>query len=358
MDDINFDELDKAVASAAQSSTAVQAEEPVEAVGAPSNSVEPPVSSAPIATKRRGQFMDMVHPSSDMSKTPAVSSGVRRQAPAVQPLNPSIVETSSTPVPVDTSPATTASPSDYTWPDPIDTSTTLPDNEDLAATEEVTVETVENGFMSSVSPVTATEQVEAVVSSDDISTDTANNDEAAQPETQESPFVEGAEVEKRPLGAFASPASEEEVVPESLQTPVAEVEVSEQTESTETVGSTVEVETVPAIDRSAETVEVEQTEAVETVTEQPIGTIEAQSMPQPDEGTAQSIPQQYRAEEEVTTVDAEEHAVFDTESYHQPLPLPEKSRGGHKLLMYTLLAVLMLAIGAAAGYAIFVLKLL
>lgn len=366
MDDINFDELDKAVASAARPGATVQTDEPAVTVETQSSDVRQPASAAPIAAKRRGQFMDMVHPSSDMNKMSASSTGIRRQAPAVRPLSPSIVETAvtlETSEPTDAStveapaeaPIVAAPTPEYTWPDPIDAHDASVSDNETTVNETVTVETVESSFMSP--PLVVDEMNETLAATETSGNDSEDESLPQQAEAQESPFVEGAEIEKRPLGAFANPAFEEDVVPESLQTPLVEVEVSDQTESTEAVEPTVEVETVPAIDQPAETMEVEQTEVVETATEQSIDTIETQPIPQPDEGTAQSIPQQYRAEE-ATTVDAEEHAVFDTESYHQPLPLPEKSRGGHKLLLYTLLAVLMLAIGAAAGYAIFVLKLL
>ena len=112
MDDINFDELDKAVNSVLQQSPKVSEESRTEAVAEqeqpqPENTSEniaQPASEevkrpAPaIAPKRRGQFMDMVHPSSDMTTPPAVPKDTlmksTRQSATLQPLDPSIVEMS------------------------------------------------------------------------------------------------------------------------------------------------------------------------------------------------------------------------------------------------------------------------
>lgn len=371
MDDINFDELDKAVASAAQTGTPAQeGVQPARSLSQ-SDTTRSSTSAPSFAAKRRGQFMDMVHPSSDMSKASTITSGIRRQAPAVQPLSPSIVETSSTladmpsvdeqatQAPVEevseTVPATAV---DYSWPDPIDASRVSPEKQDEESTvDTVTVETVENSFMDTTSVNDESRTEVDVLPSSETSVDNIESESTSEPETHESPFVEGAAVEKRPLGAFTDPASGESAASEPLDTvPVADPEARSIESSEATEEPTVEVETVSPVNDSG-TAEAEQGETPEVPTEQPVGAPEIQPS-QPDEGVAQSIPQQYRTEEETTVVDSDEHAVFDTESYHQPLPLPEKQRGSHKLLLYTLLAVLMLAIGAAAGYAIFVLKLL
>ncbi|HMR73060.1 MAG TPA: hypothetical protein PKD68_03580 [Candidatus Saccharibacteria bacterium] len=356
MDDINFDELDKAVASAAQpNAVTVPDEQPVAA-----QTQQQPTAPAAVATKRRGQFMDMVHPSSDMNKGPAPSSGIRRQAPVVQPLNPSIVETSTAPEQpegVDTlntqlsteAPAAAPSPTtEYTWPDPLDTQVSSATDSDST-----TVEDVENGFVEPVPATTEQNEVEA-------GADETESNQLSQAETQESPFVEGAEVEKRPLGAFATMPTEG-VASEPIDEASAEAETTEPTtqdlEPAEVPEQPNEINESVTPDDVSTPVENEATETAELTTDRP-GQVSETPLPQPDEGMAQSIPQQYRTEDQVTVVDPEEHAVFDTESYHQPLPLPEKQRNGHKLLLYTLLAVVMLAIGAAAGYAIFVLKLL
>lgn len=350
MDDINFDELDKAVTSAMK----------------PGESQEPSVSTTPVATtpseassvttsqpsaavvptKRRGQFMDMVHPSSDMRTFTPPANPARRQAPTLSPLSPSIVETKAdTPQPAKAPQvqATVEPPvQEHSWPDPIDVAQQQSATPEVSETE---LAAVENSFVDSTNaPVTEpTDQAsQDTVAEDTPETEnpTSEPEETAPPLT---PFVEGATVEKRPLGAFA-PADDEisSQEPADETSGVVPVEVSEDED-----GNTVTVESV--VPQSEEKVKAEQIKE-----ETPVPEIVENTAA--DTGIAQSIPQQYHVEQ-VKPDETEEHAVFDTADYHQPLPVPEKARGGHKVAFYLFVAVLMLAIGAVAGYAIFVLKL-
>lgn len=61
-----------------------------------------------------------------------------------------------------------------------------------------------------------------------------------------------------------------------------------------------------------------------------------------------SIPQQYR--EEPSTGDKESGAIYDTDTYHQPLAHPKKKKSGW---MWVIWIVLFLAVGAAGGAALF-----
>jgi len=61
-----------------------------------------------------------------------------------------------------------------------------------------------------------------------------------------------------------------------------------------------------------------------------------------------SIPQQYR--EEPSTGDKESGAIYDTDTYHQPLAHPKKKKSGW---MWVIWIVLFLVVGAAGGAALF-----
>ena len=354
MNDINFDELDKAVNSVLNSSKRdektddqVRVEEQSQTI-TPEESVTKAVEAKPaepdegspapqtttgfIPQKRRGQFMDMVHPSSDMTKAGEIPS-IRRATQKLAPLSPEIMEADagakqtaqaemieSSPPPeaeqvpdtegVDVSEHT--SESDITdvaiereWPDPLE----------LVNEEKETAGLADEQDAPEVSP----DLREDAPSFTDIDTPDESALEVTeqiteQESAQDSPFIESVDVEKRPLGAFAGDDSE----------------VSEVTEVTQ----------------------VDAAEAQEEIA--PIARQEEHEEKTPIATEPSSIVQQYKVAAEET--DTEEHAVFDTEQYHQPLA-PERVKKNHGLL-YTLLAILMITLGAGVGYAVFVLRLL
>ena len=110
MKDIDFDELDRAVSSvlgqqspkqddtdtnavqtvapqeptASAESSSAEAVAPVEV-----SSEQAPASTTPLAVKRRGKFMDVMHPSADMSSSTAQATSTRptRTSPVLQPLS-------------------------------------------------------------------------------------------------------------------------------------------------------------------------------------------------------------------------------------------------------------------------------
>ncbi len=99
MNDIDFDELDRAVSST-MTPNAASEETPVTSPATPASPATPPASPA---ARRGGRFMDVVHPSSDMRGASTVPA---RPAVAAQP----------TPV----SPPTPEPAAVNDWPDPID----------------------------------------------------------------------------------------------------------------------------------------------------------------------------------------------------------------------------------------------
>lgn len=378
MDDINFDELDKAVNSAMQQSPS-KTEEPTQG-----GSVLPPsqqgtdtatddgpsvtagqsrsvLSSVP---KRRGQFMDMVHPSSDMIKP--VSARPTRQAPTLQPLSPTIVEAAPEPVTPEVSPNSqldennhgadstpesddaenVGSPVKSEWPDPLDVMEQTEQGEQKgaevpAALDESTVP---------VSDIAAEETPD----SDD---QAAQEGEEAEQDAPTSPFIHGQDVDKRPLGAFADQSSSDDT---SADSAAPEEAGGSEENGNESSGEDDEIkDELPAVpipqELTPEVVSVESDDPSRQIPEKPeTGTVEAEA-PSPEAGTmATSIPPQY-THAEAPADDQGDHPVFDTKDYHQPLTPPTKH--GHAGLIVALVIVVLALLGAGAWYAVAVLKL-
>lgn len=339
MDDINFDELDKAVNTALQQSAprATPAkEEPT------TNTAQQPETpkSPTVVPQRRGQFMDMVHPSSDMTKQ-SVLQRTARQAPTLQPLNPEVVET--------TSSEPEASPSEV-GPQPQAVSPSI--SEKIEDTE--------------VHPATASEWPDPLDVMERTEED-KNDTGASQPEEYEaptdmpqekepedsnsSPFIPGAETEKRPLGAFTGvpQATNEESAEPSVDEPVAEH--LPETETTSEELPSVPPMSVPE-ELSPEVVSVESDEPSKTPEKEQD---DHEETPGDANGLAASISQQYKSVE-TPAEEQGEHPVFDTKDYHQPLTPPAKK--SHVGLIVSLIFVILSLLGASAWYAIAVLKLI
>lgn len=184
MNDIDFDELDRAVSSTL---TPTPVSEPTPAPVSPSITTAAAPSVSP-AARRGGRFMDVVHPSSDMRGATAVPP--RPTVPA-EPVTPAV------------SAAPSAQVSD--WPDPIE-SPFLPDTK------------VEKRPLGGEQPTT------------DVPTPVEIPDEA--PEAEIIPTV-------------TEPAAPEAVVPVSLKEPVAEPETTPEAEPEVATETTPEVEATP-----------------------------------------------------------------------------------------------------------------
>lgn len=300
-----------------------------------------PQPSQPLAVKRRGQFMDMIHPSSDMKTT----SAPKREGISLQPSSPFVPPALSqfgagkagteltaepaapvldvvTPTPTE-APAFAADhkddePAKSEWPDPIE----LANKADAQSTQE--------------------ESKPSDVPSDVIQ-------EVAAPVHDEplvSPFLPDAKVEKRPLGGGmvsdapndSEPATGESVpdagpitppvqLPEELNTDVMALE------STSTNG---------APTTSAEVTASKDTAAVQAPAVQP-----ESPKTEPMQTGSGSIPQQYK--EQPSTGDRTNASIYDT-STHQPLAVAGKKSSPVKWIV---LALVLLIIGAIAGVAYF-----
>lgn len=343
MKDLDFDELDQAVSSVLSngSDESKKDEQPVAAdtASAPESKPAPasvapdpvvPVGTKPApavspAVKRRGQFLDMVHPSADMTSKPSmpkattrtrlapvskdlsVETADKKEAPesveAVEPAKPeSKVETKpeATPEPKPAPVLEESGPdekSDIAWPDPLD----------LAPQD-----------------------------SDDKTDDTDQKAET-MPETDDTPattpFVTDAKVDKRPLGAFGA-VEAAAATTEPLE-PVVEKPIVDEQKNPEPTPPELQPDVV----------------SVEAAAEREFTGNDAESHEKPTAHLSESIPQQYKTP--AHTPDATPHPVFDTQEYHQPLLPAHGQRKGHGWLV-VLIIVLLLVIGAALGYFAFV----
>ena len=312
MNDIDFDELDRAVSSALGSS-----DQPATDTTAPSAQTDAPASpalvvpertstqeasrpvQAPAARRSAGRFMDVVHPSSDMRSTAsAASSSV------------------STPAPAASDPAPKSD-----WPDPIDL---------------------------------ATKQNESPVEPD-------VTEPTSLEQPLDSPFLPDAQVEKRPLGAPAPTSSLDDALaalnlsgdeqPQESEAAPEPVEEPETTEASALAPETLPLAESPELEVSEERLvgARETSDTDPTTTPAPVSQTAPAVAQEPTPVVQPSIQQQYteRAPAEQQT----SGAIYDTESYHQPLAHPEKKRGSWVVVLWIVgLIVLGGGLGAAAYF--------
>lgn len=314
MTDIDFDELDKAVNTLMGDKALSQSKPESAIVDTPEKSnAEPSVAEpeadtanestppsvqtpdtrpAALAVKRRGQFMDVMHPSADMtnSRTARPAAKVSRHGvslapavPATPPASPPSVaaEPSEEPSPDTTAPAIT--PEAPVWPDPI--------NFDEQSTDEA-----EPPVAATPAPVEAPTPIAADVPAEPLS----------------SPFLPDAKVEKRPLGealptgtgdmpAVASEPAASVSLPDELSGDILKIESNE---------LEIEPEVAPAPAPEAP----QAAEATE-VTDEPAPA-----------ASAPSIPPQYRTDDSKDEP-AEHSALYDEVAATQAA-VPAKKKNG------------------------------
>lgn len=325
MQDIDFDEIDRAVSSVTNSGTPTPVvESPAIAVSAPA----PSPAQSPAVRRSSGRFMDVVHASSDMRPV------TRSSAPAAASLHREEVA-DRLEVPQRSVPTAIAS-SAFHWPETV--APTRP--EPVVASPTPAPEPV---FVPAPTPVV---------------------EEPAAP--LESPFLANATIEKRPLGAFSDANADlgliEDPIPfsgnETAQTEPAP-EVSEEVEALidEPV---VSVDPIPA---PAEQVELneevllleEHTEdepapawaAQSTIVETPVATpVEAAAPAAEAPVGPTSITQQYK--EQPSTEPQTSGSIYDTEAYHQPLVHAPKKHSG-VLVVVWIVSLILVGGGIGAG---------
>ena len=331
MTELDFDELDKAVSSLmAENGTPDTAEQsPVEAPTAPAPSAPtPPVTTASPAVRRRGQFMDVMHPSANMRPTNAPIKG---QAATITPLT---MQASVTPDDNSTPSDTPTIPTSDIAVEPV-----LP-VEILATPLDVDNES-EGEHVTSLEGESETSSAphELVISEDPLS----------------SPFLPDAKVEKRPLGTAAilvEPSTVGDAPEVVLPVDASAQPINDEVKLVEPVAE-VPIEPVSLPDELKE--DVVAVEANEVIHEDT--TPDTPEQVSPSAVTTADVPsvggnivQQY--EEQPSTGDQTNGAIYDTSTYHQPLdakPAKKKSSA----LVWVLWIVVLLIVGATAGAAWF-----
>lgn len=319
-----------------------------------------PAQSSPLAVKRRGQFMDMVHPSSDMT---SASRPVKRDGVSIMPPSETISTSPSTEsvnklssainAPVNNKPAPTLSsirtPSSTTVVStPMSTpAPAVPSAEKLS--QPIASSAIQPSAQpNSTAPIASSYSSPGVIEPSDNKNDQPEEvasveseipaeivDEASSISSPQplptAPFLSDARVEKRPLGANSesaakppqdvaeeeAPASEPVSLPAELQGDVVAVEAS-----------------VPLdIDKAGSLSEVDgQSSDADLVVDAGVDL------------TAQSIEQ--------TDVDDQVNgSIYDTANYHQPIDgkKPEKKSSPLKWLAW-FLVLLIVGVGAGVAY--------
>jgi hypothetical protein len=333
--DLDFDELDKAVNSlmanggkdsdVSQAPTVPPASSdsvPVSVVSSPTKAPSPviPSRSAPLAARRGGRFMDVVHPSVNKEATPPVS----RQAPTIQPTAPGSLPPDTKEPELETPKqalpqAQQVEPQTNDWPDPLELMADSTDKNAELDDKEL-----------------------AVTPSDEL--------------PLSSPFLPDTKVEKRPLGGAAPepnnalmvedenaqlpalPRDVEPVLPEELHGDIASIEAD---------NSTTDPSRHAAQQSAAEEVHTKKEDFRPRLSESPkVVTVTEATVP----SGPTSISQQYK--EEPSSGDQHSGAIYDTDSYHQPLSHPMKKKSGWSWVFWILLILL---IGAGSGAALYLL---
>jgi hypothetical protein len=284
----------------------------------------------PLANRRSGRFMDVVHPSSDMKKV-APSQSASRQGVTLEPLT---------------------QPGDFAGA-PVEEF--VPETTESLAFEEPTVATFEEATTTSdwPDPIDASSEPTELPTPDE------------QPEPLSSPFLPDAKVEKRPLGGATAPELmvADEAMP-SLEDEFASPEVVEASQSPapidlpeELQGDLVAIEAgdssvtpeVPPVLPTETPTEASEPEKKPVTSEQPmVVPAAATSAPAVMSTGPVSIPQQYR--EEPSTGDQTSGSIYDTASYHQPLEHPAQKKSGWLWVIWVLILLILGAGGGALAY--------
>jgi len=292
MNDIDFDELDRAVNSLVGSGSGqkpIATDEPKEKVlsinttpSRPTISNQPTINAAPTLIEKRssGQFMDVVHPSSNMRSLPLVMpSRLSRQGTTVAQASVNMA----------------------------------PMRPDVSS---ITTPAVHNVAINPINPI--------IVPTD---------------ESIDSPFIPDAKVEKRPLGAFSAEPTAVDTATLGAKEPVA----VEKKELSQALPAELQSDLllIESGDVTAEDAEVAKPDMkpIEPSPVQPIAPT--------------SITQQYA--EKPNTGDQNNGSIYDTDTYHKTMIVPAKKKSSWMWVMWISI-LLIVGAGAGAAIYLFVLK--
>lgn len=285
MTDLDFDELDKAVNELSNNTASIDGNKASVGDSSPvPNTTAPPTPSVP--RPNTGQFMDVVHPSSDMKR----GSLTAPQRPQINP----------TPINPDFNPA----------------------------------------VPSAEPKVEATADQMPVLSGveDQIDKGLADGNLGVSSDLPDSPFLADAKVEKRPLGAFSTP--EEPKPQEAINAPMTDEQIPDDVQD--------DIQRVEADQEGVDDVQpIEPTETAES-TPKVEEKVSLDQNISPEANVATSIVQQYK--EKPTTGDQTTGPIYDTSSYHKALVKPAKKKSGWLMILWIVLLMIVGAGAGAAIY--------
>lgn len=316
-------------------------------------------SDSRLAPRRGGRFMDVVHPSSDMKKS-ELARPVSREGAVVEPENdllaaksepsplpPAPLEIPSSPVSPSKSQTSPPSPRSD-WPDPLEVA-------NLNETKQP----------EPVDEVTSLPNINSRVPR---STDQLSN--TAEPPLI-SPFLSDTKVEKRPLGGNIVPSEDEQTqaqegfpnedtsdgqLPATIEDtkPLLPAELHRdlmaiESDASEPAEAPVPLQAAalskPPVETSDQNQQYENKEVIEEAAA-PVESPKTEPAPMPTGPV--SIPQQYK--EEPSSSEPKSGAIYDTDSYHQPLAHPAKQKSGWLWIVWI---ILILLLGAGVGAALY-----
>lgn len=356
MQDIDFDEIDRAVSSVTdrkndpQTNAGAYAETNAEATvdAGPVTDSETAVSPdtsllSPAVRRSSGRFMDVVHPSSDMRPASSATSVSSFQREEVTQRN----EVASRPEPI--SAASTA----FHWPDPIDVvaPASEPDVETSTQEEPAKLFSEPTEYSESVEPSQSTESSESSEPTENMG-------------SLESPFLTDTKVEKRPLGAFSGADADLPLIEDPFPTFTTARPLSEPLTSAEELVEPDKPEepAAPLVDElvlpedpllleahaegDSEALKVESN----TVPTDSIDSIESVVVPSPLDAPVgpTSITQQYK--EQPSSAEQPSGSIYDAEAYHQPVTKAVKKRS---ILVIMVWIVALVLIGGGIGAALY-----
>ena len=369
MQDIDFDEIDRAVSSVTNPG---REERPATSDEPASNpAISSHVTPSLAARRSSGRFMDVVHPSSDMRPHAPAAATFRREEASIpaarievparpeQPsVTPPVATFAPTPVvePVAEAPAVRSA---FHWPDPIDMAATTPEVPAVSEPEPISAPIAETTTVDE--PVIATTPV---VQAPVIEQTPLVSVEDAFATSLESPFLTNAKVEKRPLGAFSFSESELPLIDDFPHQPSAAAEVNAPSTDTAALDSTELDEDILLLEADNEeadkpTVHESTLEALDATENSVVDSDEvALPVPTPLDETPvgpTSITQQYK---EHPSTDAQPSgAIYDTATYHQPLAHPAK-KSSSLLIIVWIIGLILVGAGIGAAVYFFVIPLL
>lgn len=311
-----------------------------------------PSPVSPLSAGRvNGRFMDVVSSPLKGRATPLQDKPVSRQGVTIP--SPSLPSPSSDRTESDVNPDNQVASNQTTWPDPIE----VQNNNN-------TTEPLPVGDLTSV-PVSEADDADI----DKISNDIAETLGQTASVSPESPFLAGAKVDKRPLGAFSSEVSNDQTADVDTQN---KVDVSTDSQYSAPKADVNVVTPLPA-ELSSDLLSIESDTAVASDVEKPLPVQQANPEPiapvveaqqttvsVPSDETKVGEPQAVQANAVVSDYNQHpnpvedgksEGAVYDASLYGSSALLhPVKKKSGWSMILWI---IVLLVIGASSGAAIF-----